>query len=234
MKLEDLMELDAGSNAIMALMRTVPHMAAAGIDTSPQNVSRFTGIDPTSVQAAMPKVLKKLGGDLQAGAGDLPPEAHAVISAIRYCQANKIPALDRTPEFFEHLTDLPYQDLMQAATEYQGAIAAQIANFRPGWMGTITQRKFSSLSRDEQKAMVRKQMLALSQGLQGKVAAIDIAKALVQQEHLSDDPEGIRRAIDHLLSSGDPDMEQLDKHRVVGRSTRGPQDDFGGGIKTWK
>jgi len=232
MKLEDLFELDTGSNAIMALMRTLPHMAAAGMDTSPQNVSRFTGIDPNSVQAAMPKVLKKLGGDLTNMTDNLPAEAHAVIAAVRFIQANKIPALDRTPEFFEELTSIPHADLQKAANEYADAISQQVANFKPAWVGSIEQRKFGSFDSQEQKNMIRKEMLAISQGHQGKVAAVDIAKALIMKYHLTDDVGNLRRHIDSLLSSDDPEMNQLDKHRVVGRSFRAPQD-TSGAIKTF-
>jgi hypothetical protein len=232
MKLEQLLELDAGSNAIMTLMRTVPHMAAAGIDTSVDNITRYTNVDQAEVRRQMPKVLKKLGGNLTNSAGDVPPEVHAVIAAVRYIQANKIPALERTPEFFEELTDIPYQDLYNAAAQYTDAIQQQVANFRLNWIGTIQQRKFGSFTPEEQKAMIRKEMLAQSQGHQGKVAAIDIAKALVINHHLTDSPDNLRRTIDGLLSSDDPEMNQLDKHRVIGRSYRGPQDNPGG-IKTW-
>lgn len=225
MKIQDLYEFTPDQNALLKINQVVPHMDAGGIMIDTHNVAKFTGLPANVISPVLSDYTRRIQPKHMVD-GHHSEEVNAVIAVAYMLKNNRLNQTQISKQQLEDATNLPYDDIVKIVHDNLPEIQKAVQAFRPSWVVPIEKKPWGSFSEAEQKQMLVMYMTKLLKMGAENVTAKDTASAILHSGRVSaKDADSIRRDIDRFLSSNDPEMMKLDKHRPQGRQVRSVPDD---------
>lgn len=225
MKIQDLYEFTPDQDALLKINQVVPHMDAGGIMIDAHNVAKFTGLPADVISPVLSDYTRRIQPKHMID-GHHEKDVNAVIAVAYLLKNNKLNQTKISQQMLSNATGLPYPQIVKVVKDNLPEIQKAVQAFRPNWIVPIEKKPWGSFSEAEQKQMLVMYMTKLIQMGAENVTAKDTASAILHSGKVSaKDTDSVRRDIDRYLSSNDPEMMKLDKHRPQGRQVRSVPDD---------